>query len=64
MAYNKQHHTTFDALLQVYGVPKELASRIAGQLAYVDNTEQDKLIEFMTVELQKKLSPQPVSLKE
>lgn len=60
MTYNGQHYKTFTALLQVWGLPEEMASRISNVLAYADNTEQDKLIEFIAVQLQKKQSPPQV----
>jgi hypothetical protein len=60
MSYNSQHYRTFLALLQVWGLPEEMASRISSILANADNTEQDKLIEFIAVQLQQKQSPPQV----
>jgi len=37
-----------------------MASRISSILANADNTEQDKLIEFIAVQLQQKQSPPQV----
>jgi hypothetical protein len=57
MAYNSQHYTTFIALLQLWGLPPELAQPISNQLANIDNTQQDELIKTLTVALHKKQSP-------
>lgn len=60
MPYNGQHYKTFLALLQIWGLPEEMSCRISSILANADNTEQDKLIEFIAIQLQKKQSPPPV----
>ncbi len=60
MPYNAQHYTTFKALLQLWGLPPELAQPISSQLANIDNTKQDELIELFTVQLEKKQNlPKP-----
>ena len=56
MAYNAQHYQTFTALLKLWGFPSQLVEPISLQLANIDNTEQDKLIQLFAVELQKQQS--------
>ncbi|PPS44870.1 hypothetical protein B1A85_00860 [Chroococcidiopsis sp. TS-821] len=51
MSYNAQHYNTFAALLQMRGLPIELAKLISGELAQIDNDRQDRLIETFTVRL-------------
>lgn len=58
MGYNQAHHTTFTALLQLWGFPSEEAKFIGERLAQVDNNVQDQLIEKITLALQKKQSPE------
>ena len=57
MPYNSQHYTTFTALLQLWGLPLEVAKPISSRLAYIDNDDQDRLIELIASELQKKQDP-------
>lgn len=57
MPYNGQHYKTFVALLQLWGLPSALAQPISNQLANIDNTKQDELIELITVQLEKKQNP-------
>ncbi|URD49672.1 hypothetical protein [Chroococcidiopsis sp. CCNUC1] len=56
MAFNNQHYYTFTALLQLWGLPSQLVEPISRQLANIDNTQQDELIQLFAVELQKKQS--------
>lgn len=51
---DRNFNTTFIALLQMWGLPTELAQPISDQLARIDNGMQDQLIKTITVELQKK----------
>lgn len=57
MPYNGQHHKTFDALLKLWGLPPELVTPISSELAKLDNTRQDELIETFSVQLLKKQNP-------
>lgn len=56
MAYNKQYHLTFAALLRLSGLSESLAEPISLNLAQLDNSQQDALITIISEELQKKLS--------
>ena len=61
MAYNDQHFHTFSALLKLCGLPSRLIEPISRQLANIDNTQQDILIQLIAVELQKQQSPTELS---
>ena len=61
MSYNRQHYTTFVALLQLWGFPSAEADFIGNQLANVDNNVQDQLIEKITVALHKKQNSERVN---
>ena len=58
MPYNAQHRITFIALLQVYGLSRELSSSISHHLANLDNDSQDILIAQFAAAIQQKGSSQ------
>jgi hypothetical protein len=56
MSYNSDHDSTFSSLLQMWGLPFEIAKTISLHLAHIDNGAQDKLIRDMVIALPKKRS--------
>ena len=58
MDYNSDHQTTLCSLLQMWGLPSELAQTISGHLSQIDNGQQDRLIRDLVISLQKKQNPQ------
>lgn len=51
---NQQHTSTLLALMQLWGIPEEIAQRLSSSLHQIENGEQDRLIEFLATNLAKK----------
>ena len=61
LPYNQNHHTTFVALLKLWGLDQQVAEPIWKNLAMLDNSSQDELLAVITDELEKKQNSSKVT---